>query len=83
MIIAIRMFARAKDLAQTDVVCLEMASGTTVAQLRSRVASVVPALAGILDRCAFAVNNEFADSATVVGETDEVALLPPVSGGAW
>jgi molybdopterin converting factor small subunit len=27
------------------------------------------------------VNGEAADDATVVGESDEVAVLPPVSGG--
>src|SRR5215204_6930317 len=32
--------------------------------------------------CVVAINREYADEASVVGPDDEVALVPPVSGGA-
>jgi molybdopterin converting factor small subunit len=36
----------------------------------------------VLRTCRVWVNGETADDATVVGASDEVAVLPPVSGGA-
>ena len=41
----------------------------------------VPALAGLLAKSALAVNHDFADDAQVLQPTDEVAVIPPVSGG--
>jgi molybdopterin converting factor subunit 1 len=81
MIVTVRLFARAKDLAGTDQVRVELPEGAAVSQLRRQLASLVPALAALLDRSAIAVNDEFADPTTPLRDKDEVALLPPVSGG--
>jgi molybdopterin converting factor small subunit len=58
-----------------------LAEGATVAELRRQILCAVPALAGLLDRSAIAVNNEFAQQGTPLHSHDEIALLPPVSGG--
>jgi len=81
MILHVRLFARARDLAAADTLSVELPPGATVADLRRRMAAVTPALAPLLPRCAVAVNNDFAEEDRVVTETDEVAVLPPVSGG--
>ena len=81
MRIAIRLFARAKDLAGADAVTLEVPSGATIGELRRQLAQAQPALAGLLQRSAIAVNDEFADDLLTVPQGAEVALLPPVSGG--
>jgi molybdopterin converting factor subunit 1 len=81
MRIAVRLFARAKDLAGTDALTLEVPSGATVGELRQRLAQEQPALAGLLQHSAFAVNDEFADDLLTLPQGAEVALLPPVSGG--
>jgi molybdopterin converting factor subunit 1 len=81
MIVRVRLFARAKDLAGTDVVSVELPTNAAVSELRRRLADKVPALAALLRRSALAVNEEFArDDQVLTGEA-EVALLPPVSGG--
>ncbi len=81
MIVRVRLFARAKDLAGTDVVSLDLAPNAVVADLRRRLAEQIPALAALLQRSALAVNEEFArDDQPLTGDA-EVALLPPVSGG--
>jgi molybdopterin converting factor subunit 1 len=81
MILQVRMFARARDLAKTDVLRVELPEGATVADLRRRLAIVCPALAGLLERSALAVDSEFAADSLVLSDGAEVALLPPVSGG--
>ena len=81
MTITVRLFARARDLAGADFVAVDVPDKATVADLRKSLAHRVPALDGFLDRCAVAVNEEFADDDLAVPRDSEVALLPPVSGG--
>lgn len=75
------LFARARDLAGTDTVSIALPPGATVGQLRRALADAYPKLAGLLERSALAVNDEFADNAAVLPPDAVVALLPPVSGG--
>ena len=77
----VKLFARARDLAGTDEVSVALPDAATVADLRRALAREVPALAGLLQRSALAVNNEFADETLKVPPGAEVAILPPVSGG--
>lgn len=81
MRIRVRLFARSRDLAGADSVELELSDHATVADLRRQLATAVPKLAGLLERSAFAVNDEFADDTQALTVGSEVALLPPVSGG--
>jgi molybdopterin converting factor subunit 1 len=81
MIVHVRLFARARDLAGTDSLRIELPDKATVADVRRRLAADYPPLAGLLERSALAVENEFAaDSRTLTADA-EIALLPPVSGG--
>jgi len=81
MILTVRLFARAKDLAGTDVATVEVGDGATVADLRAALARTQPRLAGLLERSALGVNAEFAAAGQRLHANDEIALLPPVSGG--
>lgn len=81
MLVHVRLFARARDLAGADVLRVELPDGATVADLRRRLAAEHPALASLLERSALAVENEFAADSRVLSADAEVALLPPVSGG--
>lgn len=81
MIVRVYLFARARDLAGTDRIEIELAEGATVADLRRRLAADYPALAGLLERSAIAVENDFAEDSRALPANAEVALLPPVSGG--
>lgn len=81
MIVHVRLFARARDLARAEVLQVELADGATVSDLRRRLAADHPLLAGLLARSALAVESEFAADSLVLSTDVEVALLPPVSGG--
>ena len=81
MKVRVRFFARARDLTGADSLEAELPPGATVADLRRVLAEQRPALAGLLERCAVAVDAEFARDEQVLSEGQEVALLPPVSGG--
>ena len=77
----VRLFARARDLAGAEAVAVEVREGANVAELRRRLSSGYPKLAGLLERSALAVNDELADEAATIPPGAEIALLPPVSGG--
>src|SRR3990170_5039853 len=78
MRVTVRLFAGLRELAGTGERELELAGG-------ARVADVWPALelgeepGGLL----YAVNRQYAPAETELAEGDEVALIPPVSGGAF
>ncbi len=81
MTLTVLLFARLRDAAGADAVPVELSAGETVADLRRRLADAHPALGALLERSAVAVNHDFADPARVLRPGDEVAVIPPVSGG--
>jgi molybdopterin converting factor subunit 1 len=82
MTIRVRLFARARDLAGAGLVTVDLPAGHTVAELRRQLAADRPELAQLLPRCALAVDDEFAPDAQELTPGAEIAVLPPVSGGA-
>lgn len=60
---------------------LELAGRTTVADLLGRLEQERPALRAHLDHLAVAVDGELGDRGRELASGQEVALLPPVSGG--
>jgi molybdopterin converting factor subunit 1 len=56
--------------------------GATAAELLDLLAAEHPVLCGMRDSLALAINQEYASRDSLLREGDEVALLPPVSGGA-
>jgi molybdopterin converting factor small subunit len=81
MMIRVRLFARAKDIAGVESLAVELPSEATAADLRRGLASACPALTGLLARSALVIDNEFARDEQRIAERSEFALLPPVSGG--
>ena len=81
MTITVRLFARARELAGAGQLKLELPLGARVADLRGALVEGVPALGPLLAVSAVAVNHDFAEADRVLVESDEVAIIPPVSGG--
>jgi len=81
MKLAVRLFARAKELAGTDLVHLDVPRCTNVGELRGVLSASYPALAAIAPNLLVAVGSQYADDKMVVDPAVEVACFPPVSGG--
>jgi MoaD family protein len=77
--VVLRMFASAREAAGTGRA--EFAAATVGELLAVAVASYGDEFAKVLPTCRVWVNGESADHSTAVDEHDEVAVLPPVSGG--
>lgn len=79
--IEVLLFGAAADRAGTRKVRLEVGEGTTVDDVWTLLVEENPDLSPMRDTLAFAVNGEYAKMDETVGPGDEVAVLPPVSGG--
>ncbi len=60
---------------------IDIDAGMTVAALLSRLSSLHPGLADGVESVRVAVNRDYVDSTAVLSDNDEVAVIPPVSGG--
>jgi molybdopterin synthase catalytic subunit len=81
MPIHVLYFAAAREAAGTSQETLPLVP-PTVADLRRALTEAHPGLARVLPRCRIAVDQEFADDAAPLRDGSEVALVPPVAGGA-
>jgi molybdopterin synthase catalytic subunit len=80
--IRIRLFAVQRELAGTREVALELPDGGDVEAAWAALVDRYPILAPGRPSMRFARNGEYTDPATVLANGDEVAMIPPVSGGA-
>lgn len=79
--VQLRYFARLRELAGTDSETLDdVPAGSTLGDVYARQKRIHPALPD-RDTVRVAINQEFTDWNTTVSQGDEVAFIPPVSGG--
>ncbi len=77
MKVTVRLFAALRERAGASEVELELADGARVRDALSALADIAGDTAVVM-----AVNREYADAGTELHADDELALIPPVSGGA-
>jgi molybdopterin synthase catalytic subunit len=83
MRLAVSLFAVLRDRAKADVLHLEIAGDSAdLSALKEAVARACPALAPLMPIVRVALNQSFASGEDRIREGDEVALIPPVSGGS-
>ena len=82
MKVRLRLFALLRDRAGVDQAELELAEGATVASAIGAAGRQFPAIIALLPRVAAAVNLHYVETSHVLNNGDELALIPPVSGGA-
>jgi MoaD family protein len=82
MTVRVRLFAVLRQRAGSDSIELQVDEGATVADALAALAAR-PELGEVLERVPvrMAVNREYAESGTELSADDELALVPPVSGG--
>jgi len=75
----VKAFGITKDILGAREKTIDV-NGQTVAALRETLMAQYPELTG-LRSLLIAVNDTYADDSITLTETDEIALIPPVSGG--
>lgn len=78
----VRLFARLGELAGTRETDVELGEGLTARDVYALLCDRYPALDGLGDSLMYAVNAEYVSPEHPVRDGDELALIPPVSGGS-
>jgi len=78
----VRLFAILREKVGASELTLELPEAATVADLLKEMARRYPTLLDGASPTMVAVNAEYAQESRVLHDGDEVALIPPVSGGA-
>jgi molybdopterin synthase catalytic subunit len=77
----VRLFAGLREMIGERDVELALPDGATVGELRTRIGEQFPIVRPFLTTLVCAVDEEYVPSDHVLHEGDQVALIPPVSGG--
>ncbi len=81
MRVTVRLFARLREIAGAGELVLDVEAPATIRTVWVELARRHPGLAPYASSISAARNMDYARMDTAVAETDEIAFLPPVSGG--
>jgi MoaE-MoaD fusion protein len=81
MRVSVKLFAVVREKAGVGELSIDLPEGATVATAAEALAVRLPGVGEYLRRAAFAVNRSYAPPASPLREGDELAIIPPVSGG--
>ncbi|RXT05841.1 molybdopterin converting factor subunit 1 [Ammoniphilus sp. CFH 90114] len=80
--IRVLLFAGLAEVAGASEIHLEVGQGPlSIETVREKLSLRYPAMADLLGKSMAAINQEYANASDLIRETDEVAFIPPVSGG--
>jgi len=82
MQVTVLLFGALREAVGAKELPVEAPARTTVAGLRALLVDAQPGFGALAGRLRVAVNREFSDDARVLADGDEIAFLPPVSGGS-
>ena len=82
--ITLKYFASLRDIAEKEEDSLDIENSITIDQLSDIISKTTPKMGAIIreKKVMISVNEEMASADTIIHDGDEVAFLPPFSGGA-
>lgn len=79
--IKVRLFANLRELVGEREITISVPGGVTVSYLNNEILNKYPQLKSFSNKFVTSVNCKVTTGDTVITSSDEIALLPPVSGG--
>ena len=81
MRIEVKLFAAASQFVDLAVAVVDLQGPATIADLRRELILQYPQLAPLSSHLLFAIDQDYATEDAVINPTQEIAAIPPVSGG--
>lgn len=81
MRIRVKFFAAFREKTGQKETEIDVANGTSVADLLASLVEKMPELADVAQASRFVIDQEFVDGGTLLKEGNEVVFVPPVAGG--
>lgn len=81
MKIKIKFFAAYRDVVGRQEIIMDVEEGSKLRDVVEELKRIYPRLSGFSDSIIASVNKKYAAEEVLLNEGDEIALLPPVSGG--
>jgi molybdopterin converting factor small subunit len=81
LVVTVLLFGPAREAVGRSRTVMELPTPVTAAKVVDALSTAHPNLAPLLDRSRLVVNRRYVDGDASVGPDDEVAIIPPVSGG--
>lgn len=79
--VSVKLFASVRDIAKVSEATLELPSGSIAEDVVSHFVSQFPTMQDLRQYIRIAVNESYVDASHPLHNGDDVALIPPVSGG--
>ena len=79
--IKVRLFANLRELVGEREITLTLPGGVTVGYLNNEILKKYPQLKSFSNKFVTSVNCKVTTGDSIISSSDEIALLPPVSGG--
>lgn len=79
--IKVKLFAILRERVGESEITITIPAGITVDQLNSEILKKYPKLKSFSNKFVTSVNCKVTSGETIITSNDEIALLPPVSGG--
>jgi len=81
MTVTVKLFAAVRETIGSAAVNLELPEDATIGTAKSALAQMFPQISVLLARSVMARNQDYALDTDVIVSSDELAVIPPVSGG--
>jgi molybdopterin converting factor small subunit len=79
--INLKLYASIKDILGKDRIDMDWTNNMTIGDLRKKLDASYPILSIVNARFSISVNRKPVDDSELIRNTDEIAVLPPISGG--
>ena len=79
--VTVLLFAKSREIAKTSSLPIAFDHPANLEDLKTQLVTFFPKLFSVLSTCLYAINQEYVDGNPSLNDGDEIAIIPPVSGG--